>query len=96
MDITNKGYDVTFSHDGLAIHYCGAPIYYSPRLPNDLVWQLPLSPPLSHTIAAPANAVIALPSDKSFVAFMHATFGSPALSPCVLDGWTQFLGLPLR
>ena len=80
MDITNKGYDVTFSHDGLAVQYAGAPIYYSPKLPTDLVWHLPLSPPLHSTAAIPANAVIALPSDKGFVAFMHATFGSPALS----------------
>ena len=80
MDITNKGYDVTFSHDGLAVQYAGAPVYYSPKLPTDLVWHLPLNPPLSHPLVVPANAVIALPSDKSFVAFMHATFGSPAIS----------------
>jgi hypothetical protein len=27
MDINNKGYDVTFSHDGLAVQYAGAPVY---------------------------------------------------------------------
>ena len=43
MDITNKGYDVTFSHDGLAVQYAGAPVYYSPKLPTDLVWHLPLN-----------------------------------------------------
>ena len=81
MDITkNKGYDVTFSHDGLAIQYAGAPVYYSPKLPTDLVWHLPLSPPLLSSPAVPANAVVSLPSDNTFVAFMHAAFGSPVIS----------------
>ena len=79
-DITNKGYDVTFSHDGLAIQYAGAPIYYSPKLPTDMGWTLPLLHPAEPSTLAPANAVISLPSDKSFVEFMHATFGSPAVS----------------
>jgi len=38
-------------------------------------WQLPISAPI-----ATANAVVSLPSDKHFVQFMHAAFGSPALS----------------
>ena len=38
-------------------------------------WILPLQRPLAN-----ANAVLSLPSDKKFVHFSHASFGSPSIS----------------
>jgi hypothetical protein len=74
----------------VAIQYQGAPIYFQEKLPTDLFWQLPLSPVLNHNLEAAypqeevnvciANSTTALPSDKDFVAFMHAAFGSPCPS----------------
>ena len=84
IDITDKGYDVTFQSNGVAIQYHGAPIYFQEKLPTDLFWQLPLSSALADTSKDPvtciANHSLALPSDNDFIAFMHAAFGSPAIS----------------
>jgi hypothetical protein len=84
IDITDKGYDVTFHSAGVAIQYHGAPIYFQEKLPTDLFWQLPLSsvvPPAPEVpVTCIANHSMALPSDNDFVAFMHAAFGSPAIS----------------
>ena len=90
LDITDKGYDVTFNGAGVAIQYQGAPIYFQEKLPTDLFWQLPLSPVLNRDQEAAhaqeeinvciANSTTALQSDEDFVAFMHAAFGSPCPS----------------
>ena len=82
LDITDKGYDVTFNGAGVAIQYQGAPIYFQEKLPTDLFWQLPLSPVLNRDQEAAhaqeeinvciANSTTALQSDEDFVAFMHA------------------------
>ena len=81
IDITDKGYDVTFQSTGVS----KAPIYFQEKLPTtDLFWQLPLSSALASTSEDPVTCIVnhslALPSDNDFVAFMHAAFGSPAIS----------------
>jgi len=83
VDVTDKGYDVTFKRDGVAIQYQGAPIYFQEKLPTDLFWKLPISLVQSESqkpVACIANSAVALPSDNDFVAFMHAAFGSPCVS----------------
>jgi hypothetical protein len=88
--MTNKGYDVTYNGDRVAIQYQGAPIYFQEKLPTHLFWQLPLSPALNRDQEAAhvqeevnvciANSTMAIPSNNDFVAFMHAAFGSPCPS----------------
>ena len=36
LDITDKGYDVTFNNAGVAIQYQGAPVYFQEKLPTAL------------------------------------------------------------
>ena len=75
-DITNLDYDATFRKDGLYLYYGTDLVHYTPKSLDATNWTLPLQrPPL-----AQANAVLSLPSDKKFVQFMHASFGSPAIS----------------
>ena len=83
-ELTEQGCDVTFSQGGLALYQGGNQIHYSPKISTDMFWQLPLVPastsPDNTPVFAAANALISLPSDRDFVAFMHATLGSPAIS----------------
>ena len=72
-DIAHAGYDTQLNHTGLTISQHGYHVHFSPK--TDTGWQLPILAP-----TAVANAVMSLPSDKAFVQFMHAAFGSPAIS----------------
>lgn len=74
-DITNLDYDATFRKDGVYLYQGTDLVHYTPKSPNATNWTLPLQRPL-----AQANAVLSLPSDKKFVQFMQASFGSPVLS----------------
>jgi hypothetical protein len=74
-DITNLDYDATFRKDGLYLYQGNDLVHYTSKSPTATNWTLPLQRP-----AAQANAVFSLPSDKKFVQFMQASFGSPALS----------------
>ena len=76
-DITNLDYDATFRKDGLLYLYRGTDLvhHHTPKSPDEMSWTLPLQRPL-----AQANAVLSLPSDKKFVQFCHASFGSPSIS----------------
>jgi hypothetical protein len=74
-DITNLDYDATFRKDGLYLYRGTELVHHTPKSPDDTSWTLPLQRPLAH-----ANAVLSLPSDKKFVHFSHASFGSPAIS----------------
>ena len=71
IDITDKGYDVTFQNTGVAIQYHGAPVYFKEKLPMDLFWQLPLSsvitPVSEDPVTCIANHSMALPSDNVLV-----------------------------
>ena len=75
-DITNKDFDATFRKDGLYLYHGNDLIHFTPKSLDDSSWTLPIQSPL----LAHANAVISLPSDKQFVQFMYASFGSPAVS----------------
>ena len=75
-DITNLEYDATFRKDGLYLYNANAElVHHTPKSPDDSSWTLPIQRP-----SALANAVISLPSDKKYVRFTHASFGSPAIS----------------
>ena len=75
-DITNLDYDATFRKDGLYLYNSNAElVHYTPKFPDDSSWTLPIQRPSST-----ANAVISLPSDKKYVRFTHASFGSPSVS----------------
>ena len=74
-DITNHEYDATFRKDGLYLYHDHELIHHSPKLPDATSWTLPIQRPHAH-----ANSVLSLPSDKKYVQFMHASFGSPAIS----------------
>jgi len=75
-DITNNDYDATFRKDGLYYLYNGdALVHYSPKSSDASSWTLPIQRPIAH-----ANAALSLPSDKKYVQFMFASFGSPAHS----------------
>ena len=74
-DITNLDYNATFRKDGLYLYQNKDLVHYTPKAPNATSWTLPLQRP-----CAKANAALSLPSDKKYSQFMHASFGSPALS----------------
>ena len=74
-DITNLDYDATFRKDGLYLYHGADLVHHTPKSPDSTSWTLPLQRPYAH-----ANAVLSLPSDRQFVRFMHAAFGSPAIS----------------
>ena len=73
-DISQAGYDTHLNQTGLTISQQGYLIHFTPK--TDTGWQLPILAP--GTVAA--NAVMSLPSDKAFIQFIHATFGSPSIS----------------
>ena len=63
-ELTEQGCDVTFSKKGLALYHDGNRIHYSPKLPMDMFWQLPIAPALPSTTPEPvasANSLISLP-----------------------------------
>ena len=72
-DIADAGYDTQLNQTGLTISKQGYLVHFTPK--TDTGWLLPIVAP-----TAIANAVMSLPSDKAFVQFMHAAFGSPAIS----------------
>ena len=74
-DITNNDYDATFRKDGLYLYHGDALVHYSPKSSDASSWTLPIQRPV-----AQANAALFLPSDKKYVQFMFASFGSPAHS----------------
>ena len=74
-DITNNNYAATFRKDGLYLYHDDELVHYSPKSPTASSWTLPIQRPL-----AQANAIMSLPSDKKYVQFMFASFGSPAHS----------------
>ena len=74
-DITNLNYDATFRKDGLYLYHNNELVHYSPKSEDDSAWTLPLERPVIH-----ANSALSLPSDKKYVQFMFASFGSPAIS----------------
>ena len=75
-EITNRDYDATFRKDGLSLYYQdGDLVHHTPKPPDATNWTLPLQRPYVH-----ANAVLSLPSDKKYIRFMSASFGSPVLS----------------
>ena len=74
-DITNNDYDATFRKDGLYLYHDDALVRYRPKSSDASSWTLPIQRP-----TAQANAALSLPSDKKFVQFMFASFGSQAPS----------------
>lgn len=77
-EITQRDVDATFSKSGLHLYHDGTLVHFSAKDPDAVSWQLPICRPVQ--LLSSANAVISLPSDKKFVDFMHASFGSPAIS----------------
>jgi len=59
---------IIYNQDGDLVHH-------TPKPPDATNWTLPLQSPCVH-----ANAVLSLPSDKKYIRFMSALFGSPVLS----------------
>jgi hypothetical protein len=75
-ELCNSGFEATFKANGLLItEEDGQVALFSPKLPTDTLWSIPIHRPISS-----ANAAISLPSDKDFSLFIHAAFGSPSIS----------------
>ena len=74
-DITNLEYDATFRRDGLYLYHGTDLVHCSPKSADETSWTLPLERPI-----VSANSVLSLPSDRKFVQFTYASFGSPAIS----------------
>ena len=74
-DITNLDYDATFRKDGLHLYHGTELVHCSPKSADETSWTLPIERPSAH-----ANSVLSLPSDRKFVQFIYASFGSPANS----------------
>ncbi len=75
-DITNLDYDATFRRDGLYLYHGTELVHCSPKSSADETsWTLLIERPSAH-----ANSVLSLPSDRKFVQFTYASFGSPAIS----------------
>ena len=74
-DITNLDYDATFRKDGLYLYHGTELVHCSPKSADETSWTLPIERPSVH-----ANSVLSLPSDRKFVQFTYASFGSPAIS----------------
>jgi hypothetical protein len=72
----NLGCTATFTHNSVTIEKDNHIVARADKLPHASLWRLELP----STPTATAHAAFALPSDKDFIAFAHATFGSPAIS----------------
>lgn len=95
-ELTEQGCNVTFSPEGVTLSRDGDDFHYSPKSPSDMFWQLPLAPainaPNSPSPIDHANSLVSLPSDRDFVAFMHASLGSPVISTLLRALRRQWLG----
>ena len=83
MDLNNAGYDILLTNTALTLLQDNKIIHSVPKNKSDQFWTIPLTAPGqsdNNNSNALCNAVMSLPSDRSFVQFIHASFGSPAVS----------------
>ena len=92
LEISNSGYDILLTSNSLSLLKDDTLIKTFPKADPLQFWTIPLESPMERSSVVPVvntsvpppiascQAVMSLPSDRSFVEFMHAAFGSPAVS----------------
>jgi len=89
-----NGCEVMFSATGVTVTKNGETIMHTTKKPADKLWNLdlPISASQNKPATAQSNLVIRCDRNADFVKFMHAAFGSPAVSTFTTAAAMGFLG----
>ena len=79
-ELCNAGCTATFTSTDVIITYNRQSILTGSKDPTSTLWHLPISGYIPTLSMPSVNTVQGITSDAAFVRFVHATFGSPALS----------------
>ena len=79
-ELCNAGCTATFTDTDVSITYEQYTKLTGSKDPSSTLWHIPIPKHLPTLSPSSASAVQGIASDGAFVRFVHATFGSPALS----------------
>ena len=81
--LTNVGCKVELTSTDINVTHDGSTIYRGSKLPTDKLWSINLVDPSVDPCEGACNQAVRLETDAEFVAFVHASFGSPPVSTLI-------------